>query len=105
MANISFTEKLLDGTKLEVGIRTYVDPTISVREVLEFAVESRFERTKSSDKRSNLHELQASTFQEFQEGHFLLLIDDRQVFELSERVPVGSECEAVFLRMTPLVGG
>lgn len=105
MANISISEKLLDGTKLEVGFRTYMDSTISVREVLEFAVESLFERSKPNDTRTDLHELKTRAFQEFQEGHFLLLIDDRQVFELSERVPVGSECEAVFLRMTPLVGG
>ncbi len=105
MVNISFSEKLLDGTKLNFGVHTYLDSTISVREVLEFAVASRFERTKAEERKGNLAELKSNAIKEFQDGHFLLLLDDRQVFELSERVPVGSECEAVFLRMTPLVGG
>lgn len=105
MANISFSEKLLDGTKLSFGVHTYLDSTISVREVLEFAVESRFERTKWVEPKADLADLKANAIKEFQSGQFLLLIDDRQVFELIEQVPVGSECEAIFLRMTPLVGG
>lgn len=105
MVNISFSERLLDGTNFKIGVRTYVDSTISVREVLELAVESRFELKRTDEREPNLAELKSNALKEFQDGHFLLLIDDRQVFELTERVPVGSECEAVFLRMTPLVGG
>jgi len=41
----------------------------------------------------------------FSRGHILLLVDDKQVDELEERVTLRSESTVTFLKLVPLVGG
>ncbi len=41
----------------------------------------------------------------FQENHFLLLLDDRQLTELDEEIVIKPDSMVTFLKLIPLVGG
>ena len=41
----------------------------------------------------------------FEKSRILVLVDDRQVEELDERIVVGPQTRATFLKLVPLVGG
>ncbi len=41
----------------------------------------------------------------FEAGRFLILINDTQVTGIDTPIQLGARCEAVFMKLTPLVGG
>jgi len=47
----------------------------------------------------------ASAIGAFQRNGFLMLVDDRQVTELDERVELRPETKVTFLKLVPLIGG
>jgi len=47
----------------------------------------------------------ASAIHAFQSNGFLVLVDDRQVTELDERVELRPETKVTFLKLVPLIGG
>ncbi len=43
--------------------------------------------------------------QAFQQNGFILMVDDRQVYELEQKIELSGGTSVVFLKLTPLVGG
>lgn len=69
------TEKVLNGYKLKKGRRINLDAQIQ------------------------------TALKAFKTNTFLLLVDDKQVESLDEKITIRPNMELVFLKLTPLVGG
>jgi hypothetical protein len=60
-----------------------------------------------SDLQQTVNEQQAidNALQSFQDGFYLVFIDDQQQEDLADLVDLKADSELLFLRLTPLVGG
>ncbi|GGB86709.1 hypothetical protein GCM10011352_10730 [Marinobacterium zhoushanense] len=103
---------------------------ISVRQLIEARVQSEVERYNTSDRgrfmgliqpsdseralngfkvrkkrRVDLDAQQKIAIKAFQSNGFFLLVNDRQLTELDDRIFITPTTSVVFLKLTPLVGG
>ena len=53
----------------------------------------------------NLEKQKKAAIQAFENNGFFLIVDDKQLDDLDERIMIHSATEVVFLKLVPLIGG
>ena len=102
----------LKSTALQLTAAELIE--LRVREECRLSSRPKFERierqqvlnsAKEVQREPDASELVERALKAFSQGAFLLLVNEQQISELNQIIPLGAASEAVFLRIIPLVGG
>lgn len=127
MAYISFTDEILGSeTQFRFSIKI-LQPKISVRQLICSRVEAEVEKINKGEKQPaslvkpakleeilnnakkkrtvNLEKQQEVALKAFESNGFLMFINDEQVTDLDEEIPLTNDLTVKFLKLVQLVGG
>ena len=126
--SVAVLDETTSGTRRDAGALQFESSASTLREIIRQRVQQEVERFNQSDVEAfhglvepgeterilngvrerrylNWQEQFARALAVFERNGFLVLVDDRQITGLDEKIPLTRQSTVTFLRLVPLIGG